>query len=384
MRTQTSTRRVPRLLLCALVGASTFSQVGTAAVPAPKPTMFISVTGLDNPTCTRATPCLRFAHVHAIAKPGTIVQVGAGSYSDQTIEPKPEEAGKRIVFQRAPGARVEIAGLTVRGSHVEFRNMAIKSWSSKPTASDLRFENIKNGGFWIEGSMNVAIIRGSVGPGVDYHPIIGPADRQPPRNIVIDRVFFHDWTRSNSDVHTECLQVGAADGLVIRRSRFWNCAVMSLFLSYWGGGPHPRNITIENNYFDGGRDGGFYSVRFADHAPAFENVLVRNNSALAPFSIDTKPALQNFRVIANVAPLPAWGCNGGVIYRYNVWNGARCGPTDATADPLFRDPARLDLRLKNGARAINRGDPTSFPAVDIDGKKRPFGRRPDAGANERR
>ncbi len=155
---------------------------------------------------------------------------------------------------------------------------------------------------------------------------------------------------------------------------------MALFLSYWGGGPHPRNITIENNFFDGGGDGGFYSVRFADHAPVWENVLVRHNSALEPINVDTKPQLINFRIVANVRRWSPGGAQGAK-YRYNVWRGARCASTDVNA-PAARDPARLDLRLMTNARAINRGDPKDFPRFDIQGERRPKGKRVDAGADE--
>jgi hypothetical protein len=32
--------------------------------------------------------------------------------------------------------------------------------------------------------------------------------------------------------------------------------------------------------------------------------------------------------------------------------------------------------------AINRGNPKSYPQRDIDGQRRPIGKRPDAGADE--
>ena len=61
-----------------------------------------------------------------------------------------------------------------------------------------------------------------------------------------------------------------------------------------------------------------------------------------------------------------------------------CGSTDRRAPSGFRDPARLDLRLRAGAAAIDRGDPKSFPLVDIELQRRPWGRAPDAGADETR
>ena len=50
----------------------------------------------------------------------------------------------------------------------------------------------------------------------------------------------------------------------------------------------------------------------------------------------------------------------------------------------FRNAAAGDLHLVKGARAIGHGAQGSFPARDIDGQRRPQGRRVDAGADERR
>jgi hypothetical protein len=43
---------------------------------------------------------------------------------------------------------------------------------------------------------------------------------------------------------------------------------------------------------------------------------------------------------------------------------------------------RCDLHLAPGSPALNRGDPGTYPARDIDGQSRPLGSGPDAGADE--
>jgi hypothetical protein len=315
------------------------------------------------------------------------VVVRGGQYPEQTILVDARKTSRRdVLFRPASGARVVVGGggVTVWGRHIEFRDMRfLGGWYAKPRSADLTFRRINTKHFFISGARDIRLIRGRVGPGVDYHPIIAPEGSIPPRNILIDRVTFHNWTASNASVHTECLQVASPNGFVLRRSRFRNCAIFALFMTHWGTAGHPKNIRIENNFFDKGIDGSL-SVRFANWPPVWENVLVRNNSAIMGISVDPTPRKVNFRVIANIAPLGQWGCTSGVVYRHNVWGGARCSRTDRNAAPGFRDPARLDLRLKPGAAAINRGDPRSFPRVDIFGRQRPIGRRPDAGAHEAR
>jgi hypothetical protein len=50
----------------------------------------------------------------------------------------------------------------------------------------------------------------------------------------------------------------------------------------------------------------------------------------------------------------------------------------------FVDENGFDLHLARGSAAIDRGDPSAYPRRDIDGQRRPGGRAPDAGADERR
>jgi hypothetical protein len=44
---------------------------------------------------------------------------------------------------------------------------------------------------------------------------------------------------------------------------------------------------------------------------------------------------------------------------------------------------RFDLHLKATSAAVDRGDPSNYPASDIDGESRPLGGSRDAGADER-
>jgi hypothetical protein len=367
----------------ALVALALVPTGGVAAAPAPQTaSIFVSSTGSDDLPCTHAAPCRTFARAYSLAKPGAIVEIAAGTYPEQTIPQLGAPRGSQpIVFQPAKGAKVTLTSLVVLGSHVEFRDLPIDVWTTKPTADSVTFTNITNKGFWIEGSSNVSIIRGSVGPGLDFHPIISPNEGVPPRNILIYRVYFHDWTASSSEIHTECLQVGAADGLVIRRSRFHNCAVMDLFFSYFGAGPFPKNITVENNYFDVPVN-GYYAALFASYPDVWENVRIAYNSALSTLGFDRRPQLVNVQMIGNIGPNAPSGCSTAIMYAYNVWDGARCSATDLNAPSGFVDPASLDLRLRKGAGAIGHGDPAYYPHVDVDGRKRPFGKRVDAGASE--
>jgi hypothetical protein len=281
---------------------------------------------------------------------------------------------------------VSVGEVALRGKHVELRQLTVNGdVMMYGTTADVTLRNLNiRGGFFIQSSQNISVLGGSVGPGVDYHSIITSAwqSATPPRNVLVDGVRFHDWTRTKDSVHTECLQIGGGDGIVIRNSRFRNCDVMDLHITYYGDAPMTRNVTIENNFFSEAGDGGFYAIE----ANAFKNLLIRNNSFGQPLKIFTGAGHGpnvNVRVFANVGPYQAWACEPGVIYRYNVWSATRCGRTDIKAPSGFVNPAKGDFHLRTGAPAIGRGDPKSLPRTDIDGERRPLGKAGDAGADER-
>jgi hypothetical protein len=283
------------------------------------------------------------------------------------------------------GASVVVGGLDVHASHVTFQDMTVnEGWQTFHETDDVTFRNLTvNGAIYTQSSSNITVAGGSVGGVQDVKPQFGA---WPPetanRNIVVDGVTFHDVRRSSEDQHVECLLVAGIDGLVIRNSRFYNCDVFDVSIGEMNGSPPPQNITIENNFF--GAANGYFSLDFNSNTTSLTNVLIRNNSSAQAMHLGNDiPQLTNVRVIANVAPNKPWACDKRVVYAYNVWEGARCAATDRNARSGFRDPAADDLHLVNGAKAIGRGNPKSFPKRDIDGQKRPQGKRVDAGADER-
>src|SRR5262249_44806455 len=159
-------------------------------------------------------------------------------------------------------------------------------------------------------------------------------------------------------------------------SRFRNCDVFDLEITEYNGSGPPTNFTIENNWFATSGSGGYYSLEFNSNASEFDNILVRNNSSTQEMLFDNGPPLNNVHVAGNIAPLVPWNCASPSVYSHNVWQGATCGTTDINAAPGFVNAAGFDLHLANGSAAINRGDPSNYPATDIDGDARPMGGAP--------
>ncbi len=324
-----------------------------------------------------------------------MVQLAAGSYPGGTISDDPSKAGAlgRVVMAPAPGAAVTVADeLRVSARHLELRDMVLANgWQTEAGASDVLMRNLDTKHLFINSSQQVSVIGGRVGPGQDYHPQIQSSTTTPPRDILVDGVTFHDWSASNSSVHTECLQIGSGERITVRNSRFINChATGNMHITHYGDAPRTRDVTIENNFFSSTVN-GFYAVQ----AYAVANLLIRNNSAtqgilVMPFPGDSVGA-NNVRLVANLAPMASYECIAGVTYRSNVWYrsgagaAAKCHSSDTalsgTANPGFVNPGALDLHLTASSPALGRGAATEAAVTDIDGE--PRSTASDAGADER-
>ena len=378
--------RLISALACLLVAFACSAATGPGEA-ATRATLFISPGGSDSHACTRAAPCLSFNRAYHAAKPGRVVEIAGGSYGRQLILPDPGKRGTRdVVLRPARGATVTVSDqLTVDASHVTLSGLRINGdWRTDRQTRDVTFRNLTvNGGIYINSSSHIRVIGGSVGGLRDTKPQIGawpPGTRN--TNILIDGVTFHDITRSGPGVHIECLLIGGVDGLVVRNSRFRNCGVFDLSIGAMNDSGPPRNILIENNFFSS--SDGYFSLQFNTNSTSLTNVLVRYNSSSQEMSLGNAiPILRNVRVIANVAPYHGVSCDNRIQYASNVWSGTRCARTDTSAPMGFRNAAAGDLHLVKGARAIGHGARGSFPARDIDGQRRPQGRRVDAGADER-
>jgi hypothetical protein len=389
-------RRMAVLAALALVVLAPPSTAAPDAGPTPLPALFIGPGGTDAGRCNRSTPCASFDRAYALARPGAVVEVAAGTYGEQTVRFRAGRRAPNVVFRPAAGSRVTVAGeLTVRAAYLEIRNMAVNDLEVQREADHVTFRGVRNRGFWVQGASNVTFAGGEVTCGrCPFHPFLvdgGPPDHRPPRKIVFDGVYFHDWHAAEAGQHTECLQILAGDGVTIRNSVFRNCATAdngrgataSLHVSWLGNGPKTSNVLIENNFFY--RSGNTYAIQAGD----YRNLDFRYNSVAAAIVVfggygDGTPV----ELVGNVmrfsgceAPRLGTGTIAPLVYRYNVLDGGRCHSTDLSAPSGFKDASR-DLRLRRGAAAIDRGSPGTYPRRDIDGDRRPKGGRPDAGADE--
>jgi chitodextrinase len=382
--------------------------------------VFISPNGSDSAACTQSAPCKSFDRAYHVAGPGDVVIVAAGTYPGQTLtadgSKAPTASIANVVFQPASGASVSVSGeLRVEGSHVEFHDMSFGDWyaginsniAQSSQTAHLGFYNVTAKSFYDHASY-VDIIGGSYGPLTDDATQVSDCYQcnYSPQHITVDGVYFHDFVRKTDGIHMECLHVYAASYLTVRNSRFYNCAIMDLFINNYSGSPDIHDIVVENNFFDtpgshgGSLSDGSYSLYVTPYfsGRSISNVTVRNNSSLGTLLIDngTQGAtIKNAEMANNLSEMAGYQCIGsgqGVTYSHNVWYSGSsttkaCGSTDkalsgGSSAAGYVNVSSFDLHLTNSSPAVNAGDPNDTPATDIDGQHRPMGSAPDAGADE--
>jgi chitodextrinase len=372
--------------------ATTTLSASTSACPAPgaAATRYVSPGGSDSGQCTQAAPCGSFMRAYAVASAGDTVEVAAGSYPMQTMTQDSSKTSGSVTFRPASGATVTVSRIQLEGaSYLTFRDLTVTerltAENSNPGTEgshDILFENLKSQTFRFVGQVsNITVRGGEFGTTVDNQPQLkkynqSDPDSSRPYNILIEGNSFHDFRRSGSTVHTECLQIINADTVTVRKNRFNVCdgtGAMGIT-----DGP-TDNLTIENNFFGKGGD-AYYAVQITKST---RNLVFRNNSLSKGFIFSDTESGGPYAVTGNYSPHDSSTCTSGATYRYNVFAGGTCGATDLNVASLrFVDENGFNLHLRSDSEAIGRGDPTSFPTTDIDGDGRPNAGAADAGADE--
>jgi hypothetical protein len=351
---------------------------------------FVAPQGRTDGDCVSDHPCGSLTAALAVAEPGDIVEIAAGEYPPEVLEGRNPRPRAPVVFRPAKGAKVELGGLRVAAQDVVLERMKVAGLYVEAAARDVVLRELEIvGALFITSAEKISVLGGSVGPGTDVSSQIKAASgaKSPPRDIRIEGVTFHDFTRSDPNAHVDCLHVLSAERLVLRGNSFRNCEAFNVLFTKFGEAGSPRDILIENNTFSCCRS-GFYSLYFGGgHGERWRDILVRNNSADKPFSIsmDAVGPGAGIRFLSNVAPqLNPLLCGlPGVEWDYNVWaEGSPCGEHDRVAPSGFRDARAGDFQLRPDAAAISSGDPSSVPDHDARGGRRPAGDGQDAGAFE--
>lgn len=326
-------------------GGTATAAKGAKGAPA-GPVVYVAPDGHDGKTCAKAAPCKTLSAAIAATEPSATIEVAAGRYPAQEV--KGLVFGRPVVVRPAPGAKVSMGKLSLHVKGLELRDLTLDGWYAYADAGNLTLRDVRAGWFFVDSASRISILGGSVGPADSIDPQIRAADTDGaavPRDILIDGVTFHDFTnRIHPDAHIECLQFGAGDHVVVRNSRFLNCAEHSIFVGSWGGTATVKDFTFEDNHF-GRVPKGFYSLRVGTGGTS--DIVVRRNSALNVMQVD--PGVPGVTFDHNLGPRKAWECIAGQRYRDNVWAGVACDPSDRTVPAAEVARRAADLRRAPGA-----------------------------------
>ncbi len=79
--------------------------------PLPPASVFLSPLGSDANPCTQAQPCRSFNRAYRVAASGAAVEVAAGSYGGETLNPDASKSSAAdVIFRPASGADVTVTG----------------------------------------------------------------------------------------------------------------------------------------------------------------------------------------------------------------------------------------------------------------------------------
>ncbi len=357
----------------------------TATCPPPGTAdLYVAAGGSDSGSCTQSNPCGSFNRAYAVASLGQTVQVAGGSYSGQTIDQTPKTGTATVLFRPAPGSSVVLGSITIhRAAHIEFRDFTVSSSTlNRQQAQWITYRGIKMRQFLVRSADHISYIDSEVGPNESNDGMnwitAAYQTTDPATDVLLDNVRIHDFTKHNAGAHVDCIGIDDVDGLIIRNSRIWNCEHFSIiFGNDVESERASRNALLENNFFDCCYS-GYYSLGFGDvEGP----MLVRFNSMTLGMGW-LGGSVVGLTFDSNIISGNSSANCSGATWRYNVVaSGSACGGGGVVAPTGFVGPPD-DLHLTSTAAAINLGNPTTYPATDIDGQPR-GGNRPDAGADER-
>lgn len=206
--------------------------------------------------------------------------------------------------------------------------------------------------------------------------------------ITFDNVDVHDVTDNGDSCagtpgagrHVDCMQWLGGHDLIVRNSRFYNCATSNIL------GESFRDtldgFIIENNFFQNVMHPGV-ALNFGALVHGVNTI--RFNTIAG--SLSTAATGGTINVTGNI--LTVSNCGNGVFDRNLFVGGTQCGTNRFTGSPLFVNPLTPtyfgpipDYHLQVGDTAAKGNGGGAPHARDYDGQSRPLGAAADLGADE--
>lgn len=292
--------------------------------------------GIACVSCLAGAPQIAQAAVHHVAPggsvakalagaaPGDVIELAPGTYPKQSLRGGPA-SGPRVVIKPRRGGAVRFDHLDIHGSNLDIRNVTTRGWYVNEGSRNIVMRGVRStGGTFITSAHNVRLIGGSIRgvDSIDGLQIKAATNGTEPSNIRMERFVISGVTRTGDpNKHTECIQVTAVRGMVIRDSTFADCSTQGVFFKEGLGG-EIDDVLIENNWF--GRLTGYNTLIFDD---GVSNMTARHNVFAQAPRLGEGKGTSNIVATGNAGQLKA--CGSGVSYQRNHWSHTRCGGSDS-------------------------------------------------------
>ncbi|MFA4870837.1 MAG: right-handed parallel beta-helix repeat-containing protein [Pedobacter sp.] len=186
----------------------------------------------------------------------------------------------------------------------------------------------------------------------------------------------HDMKSQNVDDVSNGFSVASEQGGGVRNIRFYNNIVYNnpgiAFIIPWYSTGTIDNVLISSNTFVNNGIGWSHRGGITLDYPPATNIVVRNNIV----SQNNQYQLSNRGVNAIF--------ENNLIDGYKGYTSEVRGISYVEGNPLFMNLNTANFHLQALSPAINKGSPVNAPAVDFDGRTRPYGLGYDMGAFEYR
>lgn len=260
-------------------GCSSAVDTDETDAPTPPPGAANLYIDTNGGTCVRssspttyndASACDSFASAYSAAQSGDTILVKTGNYEKQFFAGgfggSQARGTKTLTFKGETGN-------SIRQIHIGSPNLTFDGINADARGAQL---GGSDGAVFENGGEPFTFKNGSIGNVVDQKGSLVDG-----AGIVFDNVRFHDVLIRTEGVHTECMFAAVPEAMIVRNSRFENCAVMDIFFVYpnWWSPQPPSygNVVLENNWFGHPSPGYSLYVGSGDNQTQMYGWKIRNN-----------------------------------------------------------------------------------------------------------
>lgn len=340
------------------------------------------------------------SRIEIVGRPGPIVVRGAtGNPADVIVEGRgQDDESVQMVFDLTDSPRWTFQDLTTRNSYYH-------GFKFNGSSSDCVLRHVvmrDHGESGVKGTSNPALGRYPDRLRVEGCDIGFSTARGGTRSVVegIDGVGVNAWVVRGSRFVNVSHQGSVAYGVftkgnssdtLIDGNRFENCDIGASFGGGGTGAPYFRDNDrqyehrggiIQNNVFIRCKDAGIYVNKGRD-CKIYHNTLFECSLSIQLRFVESSGRVCNNLVkpsARNAGEPPLRARDGATV----LADTANRIATDADFVKPAGDNSQVDVHLRPGSPAINAGVAGLGVATDMDGDRRPAGKAPDIGADERR